>query len=43
MNLVFEADTWLGKEEKVNLVSVEDINVSIPKAQLSSASCRCIS
>jgi D-alanyl-D-alanine carboxypeptidase (penicillin-binding protein 5/6) len=35
---VFEADTWLGKDEKVSLVSVEDINVSIPKAQLSSTS-----
>ena len=35
---VFEADTWLGKDEKVSLVSVEDINVSIPKGQLSSTS-----
>ena len=36
--LVFEADTWLGKDEKVDLVSIDNISVSIPKAQLSSAS-----
>ena len=35
--LVFQANTWLGKKEKVDLVAIEDIKVSIPKAQLSSA------
>ena len=35
--LVFKANTWLGKKEKVDLVAIEDIKVSIPKAQLSSA------
>jgi len=35
--LVFQANTWLGKKEKVELVAIEDIKVSIPKAQLSSA------
>jgi len=34
--LVFEANTWLGKEEKVNLITLKEIKVSIPKAQLSS-------
>ncbi len=34
--IVYEANTWLGKEEKINLISVKDINVSIPKGQLSS-------
>ena len=37
-DLVFEADTWLGKEDRVNLITLDDIKVSIPKAQLSSAS-----
>jgi D-alanyl-D-alanine carboxypeptidase (penicillin-binding protein 5/6) len=36
-DLVFEANTWLGKEEKVNLITLKEIKVSIPKAQLSSA------
>ena len=35
--VVFEADTWLGKKDKVALVSNADISVSIPKAQLTSA------
>ena len=35
--VIQEVDTWLGKEDKVNLVALEDISVSIPKAQLSSA------
>tara|TARA_A100001015_G_scaffold258125_1_gene301177 strand:- start:6231 stop:7358 length:1128 start_codon:yes stop_codon:yes gene_type:complete len=35
--IVFQANTWLGKKEKVDLVAIEDIKVSIPKAQLSSA------
>jgi D-alanyl-D-alanine carboxypeptidase (penicillin-binding protein 5/6) len=35
--VVFEADTWLGKKDKVSLVSNRDISVSIPKAQLTSA------
>jgi len=35
--VVFQANTWLGKKEKVDLVAIEDIKVSIPKAQLSSA------
>ena len=35
--VIQEADTWLGKEDKVDLVALEDISVSIPKAQLSSA------
>ena len=35
--LVFQANTWLGKKEKVDLVAIEDIKASIPKAQLSSA------
>lgn len=35
--IVFQANTWLGKKEKVELVAIEDIKVSIPKAQLSSA------
>ncbi len=36
--VVFEADTWLGKDEKVELVSLSNISVSIPKAHLSSTS-----
>ncbi len=36
--VIFEADTWLGKDEKVELVSLSNISVSIPKAQLSSTS-----
>tara|TARA_B100000965_G_scaffold404524_1_gene435518 strand:- start:2103 stop:3242 length:1140 start_codon:yes stop_codon:yes gene_type:complete len=36
--VVFEADTWLGENEKVELVSPNNISVSIPKAQLSSTS-----
>ena len=35
--VIKEVDTWLGKEDKVDLVALEDISVSIPKAQLSSA------
>ena len=35
--IVFQANTWLGKKEKVDLVAIEDIKLSIPKAQLSSA------
>ena len=35
--VIQEVDTWLGKEDKVDLVTIEDISVSIPKAQLSSA------
>ena len=35
--VIQEVDTWLGKEDKVDLVALEDISVSIPKAQLSSA------
>ena len=35
--VIQEIDTWLGKEDKVDLVALEDISVSIPKAQLSSA------
>ena len=35
--VIQEVDTWLGKEDKVGLVALEDISVSIPKAQLSSA------
>ena len=35
--VIQEVDTWLGKEDKVDLVAIEDISVSIPKAQLSSA------
>ena len=35
--VIQEVDTWLGKEDKVNLVALKDISVSIPKAQLSSA------
>ena len=35
--VIQEVDTWLGKEDKVDLVTLEDISVSIPKAQLSSA------
>mgnify|MGYP001172407382 FL=1 len=35
--VIQEVDTWLGKEDKVSLVALEDISVSIPKAQLSSA------
>ena len=36
-DVIKEVDTWLGKEDKVDLVALEDISVSIPKAQLSSA------
>tara|TARA_B100000674_G_C37716272_1_gene857542 strand:+ start:1 stop:903 length:903 start_codon:yes stop_codon:yes gene_type:complete len=36
--LVYEANTWLGKDNKVNLITINDVKVSIPKAQLSSAS-----
>ena len=36
-DVIQEVDTWLGKEDKVDLVALEDISVSIPKAQLSSA------
>lgn len=35
--VVYDADTWLGKKDKVSLVSNRDISVSIPKAQLTSA------
>ena len=35
--VIQEADTWLGKDDKVDLVALNDISVSIPKAQLSSA------
>ena len=35
--VIQEVDTWLGKKDKVDLVALEDISVSIPKAQLSSA------
>ena len=35
--VIQEVDTWLGKEDKVDLVALKDISVSIPKAQLSSA------
>ena len=35
--VIQEVDTWLGKEDKVDLVALEDISVSIPKAQLSSS------
>ena len=35
--VIQEVDTWLGKEDRVDLVALEDISVSIPKAQLSSA------
>ena len=35
--VIQEVDTWLGKDDKVDLVALEDISVSIPKAQLSSA------
>ena len=35
--VIQEVDTWLGKEDKVDLVALDDISVSIPKAQLSSA------
>ena len=35
--VIQEVDTWLGKEDKVDLIALEDISVSIPKAQLSSA------
>ena len=35
--VIQEVDTWLGKEDKVDLVALENISVSIPKAQLSSA------
>ena len=33
--VVIEADTWLGKKEKVKLSSIRDISVSIPKSHLS--------
>jgi len=33
--VVIEADTWLGKKEKVKLSSIKDISVSIPKSHLS--------
>ena len=36
--LVLEADTWLGKDDKVDLIALKDIKVSIPKAQLPSTS-----
>jgi D-alanyl-D-alanine carboxypeptidase (penicillin-binding protein 5/6) len=35
--LVFEANTWLGKKDKVDLIASNEVKVSIPKAQLSSA------
>ncbi len=35
--VIQEVDTWLGNEDRVDLVALEDISVSIPKAQLSSA------
>ena len=35
--IIQEVDTWLGKDDKVDLVALDDISVSIPKAQLSSA------
>ena len=35
--VIQKVDTWLGKDDKVDLVALEDISVSIPKAQLSSA------
>ena len=35
--LVFEANTWLGKKDKVDLIASNEVRVSIPKAQLSSA------
>ena len=35
--VIQEADTWLGKDDKVDLVALNDISLSIPKAQLSSA------
>ena len=33
--VVIEADTWLGKKEKIKLSSIKDISVSIPKSHLS--------
>ena len=33
--VVIEADTWLGKKEKVKLSSIKDVSVSIPKSHLS--------
>ena len=35
--LVFEANTWLGKKDKVDLIASNEVKASIPKAQLSSA------
>jgi len=35
--VIYEANTWLGKKDKVSLVANNDISVSIPKAQLTSA------
>ena len=33
--IVIEASTWLGKQEKVKLSSQQDISISIPKTHLS--------
>ena len=35
--LVFEANTWLGKKDKLDLIASNEVKVSIPKAKLSSA------
>ena len=35
--VIYEADTWLGKKDKVSLLANNDISVSIPKAQLTTA------
>ena len=37
-DLVFQADTWLGQEDQIGLISSKKIQVSIPKAQIPSIS-----
>ena len=33
-DVVFESDTWLGKDKKVNLVAPNDLSLAVPKAHL---------
>lgn len=33
-DVVFESDTWLGKDKKVNLVAPDDLSLAVPKAHL---------
>ncbi len=33
-DVVFESDTWLGKDKKVNLVAPDDLSLAVPKTHL---------